>query len=218
MTRDDLAALVKSARRTNAVRNVWLGALRTFADLRQFQHAVVSAAHTLPAGRWFSFWNTHKINSKLKFQFVQFSPRGRFNSSLPRFFGPCRLSLQPAAIRLAQRMLRKLKENIFPRKRRQVHAIVVHGHRLLAFQAANAASNSSKSTCARTFSGSGRTRIPAQRAVHLGPKGRRPIFQFQHRIQPALPLGSTRRARPNPVRPATIHRAKINCVSPNGED
>jgi hypothetical protein len=45
----DLAALVKSARRTNAVRHIGRVALRAFVQLRQFQHAVVSAALTLPA-------------------------------------------------------------------------------------------------------------------------------------------------------------------------
>jgi hypothetical protein len=45
----DLAALVKAARRADPVRNGWLAALRAFAQLRQFQHAVVSAAHFLPA-------------------------------------------------------------------------------------------------------------------------------------------------------------------------
>jgi hypothetical protein len=45
----DLAALVKSARRTNAVRHIRRVALRAFVQLRQFQHTVVSAALTLPA-------------------------------------------------------------------------------------------------------------------------------------------------------------------------
>ena len=44
-----LAALVKAARRADPVRNGRLAALRAFAQLRQFQHAVVSAALTLPA-------------------------------------------------------------------------------------------------------------------------------------------------------------------------
>ena len=41
---------------------------------------------------------------------------------------------QTAAFRLAQRMLRKLQENIFPHIRRQVHAIVHHGGAFLALQ------------------------------------------------------------------------------------
>jgi len=45
----DLAALVESARRTHAVRHIRRIALRAFVQLRQFQHAVVSAAHALPA-------------------------------------------------------------------------------------------------------------------------------------------------------------------------
>jgi hypothetical protein len=56
-----LAALVKSARGTDAVWNVWLGTLRTFADLRQCQHAVISAALTHPAFRRFTFWDAHKF-------------------------------------------------------------------------------------------------------------------------------------------------------------
>jgi len=45
----DLAALVKAARRADPVGNGGLAALRAFAQLRQFQHAVISAAHALPA-------------------------------------------------------------------------------------------------------------------------------------------------------------------------
>jgi hypothetical protein len=44
-----LAAFVKTARRADPVRNIRLGALRAFAQLRQFHHAVVSAALTHPA-------------------------------------------------------------------------------------------------------------------------------------------------------------------------
>jgi hypothetical protein len=45
----DLATLVKAACRADPVRNGGLAALRAFAQLRQFQHAVVGAAHALPA-------------------------------------------------------------------------------------------------------------------------------------------------------------------------
>lgn len=45
---DDLPAFVKATGRTNPVGNIWRGALRTSAQLRQFQHAVVGAAHSLP--------------------------------------------------------------------------------------------------------------------------------------------------------------------------
>jgi hypothetical protein len=45
----NLAALVETAGRTHAVRNRWRVALRAFAQLRKFEHAVVSAALTLPA-------------------------------------------------------------------------------------------------------------------------------------------------------------------------
>ena len=73
---DDLAAFIKATSRANPVRDVGRGALRAGAELRQFQHAVVGTAHALPAPGWFTFWNAHKILD-LKFQFVQFSPRGR---------------------------------------------------------------------------------------------------------------------------------------------
>jgi hypothetical protein len=45
----NLTAFVKAARRTDPVGNRRLAALRAFAQLRQFQHAVVGAAHALPA-------------------------------------------------------------------------------------------------------------------------------------------------------------------------
>src|SRR5262245_9827295 len=44
-----LAAFIITARRANPVRHVWSGALGASAELRQSQHAVVSAAHTLTA-------------------------------------------------------------------------------------------------------------------------------------------------------------------------
>jgi hypothetical protein len=44
-----LAALVKAAGRTHAVRHRRRVALRTFAQLWQFENAVVSPAHALPA-------------------------------------------------------------------------------------------------------------------------------------------------------------------------
>jgi hypothetical protein len=45
----NLTAFVKAAGRTHAVRHRRRVALRAFAQLREFEHAVVSAAHTLPA-------------------------------------------------------------------------------------------------------------------------------------------------------------------------
>jgi hypothetical protein len=45
----NLTALVKATGRTHAVRHRRRVALRAFAQLREFEHAVVSAAHTLPA-------------------------------------------------------------------------------------------------------------------------------------------------------------------------
>jgi hypothetical protein len=56
----NLTAFVETAGRTYAVRHIRLRALGTGADLRQFKHAVISTAHTLPAPRWFTLWNAHK--------------------------------------------------------------------------------------------------------------------------------------------------------------
>jgi hypothetical protein len=47
--RNDLAAFVKAARRANPVRHSGRGALRALVELRQFQDAVVGAAHPLAA-------------------------------------------------------------------------------------------------------------------------------------------------------------------------
>jgi hypothetical protein len=63
----NLAAFVITARRTNPVWYIRRGTLRANAQLRQFQHAVVSAALTHPAFRWLTFWDAHKINSKSQF-------------------------------------------------------------------------------------------------------------------------------------------------------
>jgi hypothetical protein len=46
---EDLAAFVESAGRAHAVRDVRSIALGAFAQLRELEHAVVSAAHALPA-------------------------------------------------------------------------------------------------------------------------------------------------------------------------
>jgi len=45
----NLAAFVEAARRTNAMRQIRCVALRAFVQLREFEHAVVSAALMLPA-------------------------------------------------------------------------------------------------------------------------------------------------------------------------
>jgi hypothetical protein len=63
----NLATFVIAARRTDAVRHIRRSTLRASAQLGQFQHTVVSTAHTLPAPGWFTLGNTHKINSKLQF-------------------------------------------------------------------------------------------------------------------------------------------------------
>src|ERR1017187_2312510 len=57
-----LPAFVESARRADAVGNRRGVALRAFAQLRQFENTVVSAAHMLPARGRFAFWNTHKFS------------------------------------------------------------------------------------------------------------------------------------------------------------
>jgi hypothetical protein len=59
----DLAALVKAARRADPVWDIRRGTLRTHTQLWQFQDAIISPAHALPACRWFAFRNTHKINA-----------------------------------------------------------------------------------------------------------------------------------------------------------
>jgi hypothetical protein len=63
----NLTAFVETAGRTNPVRHIRLRALGTGADLRQFKHAVISAAHTLPAPRWFTLWNAHNSINLTKF-------------------------------------------------------------------------------------------------------------------------------------------------------
>src|SRR5262249_38330244 len=56
--RDDLASLVKPARRAHPVRHIRRRTLRTGAQLRQSQHAVVGAAHPLTALGRFTFGDT----------------------------------------------------------------------------------------------------------------------------------------------------------------
>src|SRR5580765_1146603 len=128
----DLTALVIAASRTNAVWYVGRITLRTLAQLRELQHAVVSATHFHAARGWFSLWNAHK-SLIIKFQFVQFGPRGRitFRSGSTARFRFSSVQFQTAASGLAQRMLRKLKESIFPQKRRQVHVIARNARRFL---------------------------------------------------------------------------------------
>ena len=110
-------------------------ALRALAQLRQGQHAVVSAAHTLPATRRFTFRNAHSISS-LKFQFIKFSPRRRGFPGLTGaiFTTFLRRLRQTATLSFTQRSLRKGEENIFPHKRSQVHAVVANCHLIVAFQ------------------------------------------------------------------------------------
>src|SRR5471030_3251009 len=88
----DLAAFVKAARRTDAVRNVGFGALRTFANLRQGHHAVVSTAHFHAARRRFTFWDAHKINSITVSVCSVQSTRTVSVLLRPRFSWTCRFS------------------------------------------------------------------------------------------------------------------------------
>src|SRR5208283_3528462 len=91
--RQYLAALVVTACRTDPVRDVRLGALRTFADLRELQHAVVSTAHAHPALRRFTFWNAHKIRITISVCLIR---------STPTLVTPPRRRLHgPVAIRLS---------------------------------------------------------------------------------------------------------------------
>ena len=53
------------------MRNKRLIALRTLAQLGQFQNAVISPAHALPALRWFTLRDTHILYFKLKLQLIQ---------------------------------------------------------------------------------------------------------------------------------------------------
>ena len=134
--RDDLASLIKTTRRTNAMRHVRSRALRANAQLREFQHTVVRPAHALAALRWFTFRNAHNFKSLFQFQFVQRRPCRRLLLSLAGiagFFGLANHCFwQAATIRFAQRMLRKLKENIFAQKWSQVHGIAHNGCFFLA--------------------------------------------------------------------------------------
>ena len=114
-------------------------ALRTSAELRQLQRAVVSTPHTLAAFRRFTFRNAHNLKSlMLKLKFVQLSPSGRTRFVRIGTAGFFRLAngrfRQAPAFGVTQRMLRKLKENIFPHIGRQVHDIVNYGRRFLALE------------------------------------------------------------------------------------
>ena len=152
---DHLASLVITAGRADPVGHIGCRALRAGAELRQRQHAVVSAAHALAALRRFSLWNAHKFRFLLKFQFIQLCPGRRFLSRLAGIAGcfwPCHCRCwQAATLRLTQRMLRKLEENIFPHIGRQVHAIVGDRPPYPRLPAANGASNRSSSSRVERF-------------------------------------------------------------------
>jgi hypothetical protein len=75
--RDNLASFVEAAGRANPVRDIRSRALRAGAELRKFEHAVVSPPHPHAAFRRFSFRNAHKFASSMsQFQFVQLRPSG----------------------------------------------------------------------------------------------------------------------------------------------
>jgi len=59
LDRNNLTALVKTARGTHPVREVRRGALRAGAELREREHGVIRPAHALAATRRFTFGNTH---------------------------------------------------------------------------------------------------------------------------------------------------------------
>ncbi len=123
---DDLTALVKAAGRAYPVGDIGRRALRAgaAAHLRHGQLAIIGAAHALTAVRWLAFGYSHTFTLS-KFQFVQFRPDRRIQGLACAFFLPGVFfgSIgQPGAIGFAQRMLRKLQENIFPQERRQVRA------------------------------------------------------------------------------------------------
>ena len=60
LDRYDWAPIIIPAGRTYPVRHIGCGTLRTGAQLRQFEHAVVSAPLTLTAVRRFAFRYAHK--------------------------------------------------------------------------------------------------------------------------------------------------------------
>src|SRR6202012_5639450 len=61
-------------------------ALRTFADLRQFQYAVISPAHALTACRWFTFWDAHNSNQNCNLSSLVHADGSSFLS--PDFWTP----------------------------------------------------------------------------------------------------------------------------------
>ncbi len=86
--RQNLASLVITTGRADPVRHMRLGALRTFADLRQFQHAVISTTHFLPARRRFTFWNAHKFKITVSVCLIQ-PTRTAWIHLCRQFYGPC---------------------------------------------------------------------------------------------------------------------------------
>ncbi len=117
----DLAALVIAAGRADAMGPVGRRALRAGAELRQFQHAVVSPTHTLTALRWFSLGNAH---ISFSVSVYPIHPKPTAVSSAILGILRARGQFQAAALRFTQRMLRKGEENIFAHIGRQVYQIV----------------------------------------------------------------------------------------------
>src|SRR5581483_10547331 len=74
----------------------------------------------------------------LKLKLIQFVPRRRALIWLAEAAGGLGLASgrlsQPAALALAQRMLRQLQQNIIPQGGRQVHAVIDDGDRVFALQ------------------------------------------------------------------------------------
>src|SRR6266581_1501034 len=84
----NLAALVIAAGRTNTVRNVGRVALRTLAQLRKLQNAVVCAAHLHAARGWFSLGNAHKYTRFYNFSLSKsaHAVESLFAPAAPLFF------------------------------------------------------------------------------------------------------------------------------------
>src|SRR5690606_5207573 len=75
--RRHLPPLVVPALRADTVRNVRRAALRARIQLRQVQHAVVRPPHPLTAARRLSLGDSHKINSTIEFERIEYAPRRR---------------------------------------------------------------------------------------------------------------------------------------------
>jgi hypothetical protein len=88
---EDLTSLVVAAGRANPVRNVRGGALRTGAELGQFEHAIVGAAHSLTAFGRLAFGYTHRFSSltvKISVCLARSTRTTQFGA-VPRWWSSC---------------------------------------------------------------------------------------------------------------------------------